>query len=146
MKNVDIILRKATKDDIDDLMPLFKSLYRGDIGQHFEEILVEYINSQTQLTAVALLDGNIVGLLVGSYRLDIDYECRAGLIDAIVVKEGFRQRCIGKKLLSHFVLWARSKNCTVLQTLNGRREFFEPRGFKERLAVLHQVPIDQVAT
>jgi len=142
---MDLVLRNAKKDDIDALMPLFKNLYRGDIGQHFQEILGEYIDdSQTHLAVVAVMDSNVVGILVGTYRLDIDYECRAGFVDAVVVREDIRQKGIGKKLLHHFAQWADSKNCTALQTLNGKRVFFEPRGFRERPAVLSQAPIDEV--
>ncbi|MCL0039310.1 GNAT family N-acetyltransferase [Dehalococcoidia bacterium] len=144
-----IDLKSASRKDIDKLMPLFKGLYElygGDIGPHFAEILQEYIDSENHLTMVALSDGAVVGVLVGSYRLDIDYECRTGFVDAIVVDEGFRKRGIGKRLLHHFAQWAQSKKCTVLQVLNGNREFFEHLGFEERPARLHQVSIERLST
>jgi len=143
---MEVELRPGTRNDLERLMPLFKGLYKGDIGKHFVEILGEYIDSENHVTIVAENACNILGVLVGSYRLDIDYECRAGFVDAIVVDRQFRKRGIGKKLLQHFAQWARNKGCTALQVLNGKREFFEPRGFRERPAVLRQVSIEEMAT
>lgn len=137
-------LRLANRDDIPELMPLFEDLYREDIGHHFTNIFGEYIDSENHLVAVAVSHAGVVGVLVGSYRLDIDYECRAGFVDAIVVAEKFRRRGIGKRLLRYFAQWAQSRHCTVLQVLNGRREFFEPRGFRELSAVLRQVSIEEL--
>jgi len=97
---MEVKLRSGTRNDIERLMPLFRDLYRGDIGKHFVEILGEYIESENHVTIVAEDGSNILGVLVGSYRLDMDYECRAGFVDAIVVDKQFRR--IGKKLLQHF--------------------------------------------
>jgi GNAT superfamily N-acetyltransferase len=133
-----IQLRTAMKDELPKLIPLFHDLYRGDIGANFLNIVQEYIDSDSHLVAVATVDGAVIGVLVGSYRLDIDYECRAGFVDAVVVHQDYRNRGIGKRLVEHFAEWAKNRGCTVLQVLNGRRQFFESIGFKERPAVLHQ--------
>lgn len=135
-----IELRRATQKDLDTMMPLFRDLYKGDIGPHFTGVLQEYIGSDSHLVTVAIADAHIVALLVGSYRLDVDYECRAGFIDAVVVHEDRRRQEIGKQLVRNFAEWARSRNCTVLQVLNGRRPFFENLDFKERVVTFHQVP------
>ena len=139
-------LRAASSHEIPDLMPLLRDLYREDIGPYFTDVLGEYIDSANHIVTVAASNVGIVGVLVGSYRLDIDHECRAGFVDAIVVAEEFRGRGIGKRMLRYFAQWAQSRQCTVLQVLGARREFFEPRGFRERPAALHQVPIEELAT
>jgi N-acetylglutamate synthase-like GNAT family acetyltransferase len=144
---MEVKLRSASRRDIEKLMPLFRDLYRGDIGEHFVDILGEYIDSENHVTIVAENACNILGVLVGSYRLDMDYECRAGYVDAIVVDKQFRQRGIGKKLLRYFAQWAQNKGCTVLQVLRGKREFFEPRGFREMpRPILRQVSIEEMTT
>ena len=137
-------LRIATRDDVGDMMPLFLDLYKRDIGAHFSDVLEEYIGSDSHLVAVAIADARIVGLLIGSYRLDIDYECRAGFIDAIVVDEAYRMQGTGKRLVRNFAEWAKTKGCTVLQVLNARGEFFENIGFKERQVRLHQVSVGEI--
>lgn len=139
-----IELREATRDDVQDMMPLFRDLYRGDIGTHFCDVLEEYIASDSHFVTVAIADARIVGLLIGSYRLDIDYECRAGFIDAIVVHKDCRGQGIGKRLVRAFVEWAKSRSCTVLQVLNARGEFFENIGFKERRVRFHQASIHEI--
>lgn len=137
-------LKSATREELYDMMPLFRDLYKEDIGAHFTDVLQEYISSDSHLVIVAIADTRIVALFIGSYRLDIDYECRAGFIDAVVVHEDYRRQGIGKQLVSNFAEWAKNRNCTVLQVLNGRREFFENIGFKERQVRLHQVSIGDI--
>ena len=137
-------IRQATEGDIPQLIPLFADLYKGDLGEHFEEILGQYLAGGGHCVFVGLIGGRIVGVLVGSHRLDIDYECRAGFVDALIVAEEHRRQGIGRLLLSRFEEWARGKGCTALQVLNCNREFFEHRGFRERPAVLHQVEIDEL--
>jgi len=137
-------LRTATREDIGDMMPLFDNLYRGCIDPGFPDILEELILSDAHLVVLAIADASVVGVLVGSYRVDIDYECRAGFIDAVVVRRDWRARGVGPALLGEFARWAQSRGATVLQALNCRRKSFEAIGFRERPATLHQVPIDGV--
>ena len=95
--------------------------------------------------ARTVVAGRTVGLLIGSYRLDIDYECRAGLIDAIVVTKELQGRGLGRALIGGFAEWAGNEGCTTLQVINGAREFFEAMGFAERQVTFHQVPMDGLA-
>jgi GNAT superfamily N-acetyltransferase len=136
---MDVRLRPANQDDADDVIRLLHDLYRGDLGPGFSGILHEYFCRENHLVLIAASAGRPVGVLVGSYRLDMDYECRAGFIDAVVVHEDFRGKGIGRRLLTEFARWAAARGCTVLQVLNGKREFFEAAGFAERPAVLHQL-------
>ena len=137
-------VRKATIGDFGDMMALFHDLYGGDIGPHFSDVLREYIGSDSHLVTVAISDARLVGVLIGSYRLDIDYECRAGFVDAIVVHKDCRSQGIGKRLVRNFAEWAKDRGCTVLQVLNARGKFFENIGFKERPATLHQISIEEI--
>lgn len=137
-----VALRTATKDDLDQLMPLFVDLYKGDIGPGFRDVLDEYVRQDAHRVIVAVCEGRVVGVIVGSYRMDIDYECRAGFVDAVVVHEAHRGQGIGRQLVGSLADWAAGRGCTVMQVLNGRREFFEGLGFEERPVRFHQVPID----
>jgi len=65
-------MRTANPGDTEDMMPLLRSLYKGDIGPHFTDVLQEYTASDSHLVVVAAADSRIVALLIGSYRLDID--------------------------------------------------------------------------
>lgn len=134
----DVVVRRATQDDVDGMEPLLHDLYEADIGPDFSTILAEFIEGEAHLVLVAALAGRIVGVLIGSYRLDIDYECRAGLVDAIVVHKGHRGKGIGTRLMQDFERWARDRRCTALQVQQGRGWFFERMGFKERTVVFYQ--------
>ncbi len=139
-----IKIRTATREDIGQMMPLFDDLYRGCIDPGFSDVLEEFVVADTHMVVVAIADGSLVGVLVGSYRLDIDYECRAGFIDAIVVHSDWRGRGIGPILLKQFAEWAKERGATVLQALNCRRRSFEAIGFTERPATLHQIAVDEI--
>jgi len=139
-------VRPARRDETAAMLPLLRSLYEqfGDgLGPAFEGLLDEYIASDSHAVLVAVADGALVGVLIGSYRLDIDLECRAGFIDALIVHGDYRIRGAGRSLLGAFARWARDKGATVLQVLNCHRKPFEAIGFRERPTRLHQIAVDE---
>ena len=142
---MDVILRPAASEDVGEMMVLLKDLYDHDVGRGFSGILDEYLRHDSHCVLVAVVAGRTVGLLIGSYRLDFDYECRAGLIDAIVVTKELQGRGLGRALIGGFAEWAGNEGCTTLQVINGAREFFEAMGFAERQVTFHQVPMDGLA-
>ncbi len=140
-------VRLAECPDLNGIMGLLSVLYKEDVGKHLRNLVEEYVVSPDHVVFLATNETDVVaGVLIGSYRIDIDYECRAAFLNAIIVEETMRRQGIGKMMMQEFTHWAAGKNCTVLQVLNGRREFFEGIGFRERPAVLHQVPIDELKT
>ncbi|MBN1342691.1 MAG: GNAT family N-acetyltransferase [Phycisphaerae bacterium] len=138
-----VSLRPATMDDIEEMMPLFDMLYREDIGPDYRDLLAESIESNAHQVTVAIGEGEIVGAIVGSYRLNLDLECRTGHLDALAVGRGHQGRGIGRALTRNVAKWARAKGCTMLQVHNGRQEFFEPLGFEQRPVRLHETPLDE---
>jgi ribosomal protein S18 acetylase RimI-like enzyme len=52
---------------------------------------------------LARTGGTLLGILVGSYNLDIDWEGRVARIDAVVVDENYRMRGIDKILVKRFI-------------------------------------------
>lgn len=139
-----LTVKSAVKADLEDVMILLHVLYKGDVGSQLANIVEEYIDSDRHIVFVGFHNDSPVGILIGTYRLDIDYECRVGFVDAIVVDENMRQQGIGKRLMEEFSGWAKHRDCTVLQVLNGNRTFFEGIGFEERPARLHQIPIERI--
>jgi len=132
------VLRAATAADADDVMRLLLDLYKGDVGPDMPDLLAEYISSDSTRVTLAAEGGRIVGVLIGSYRLDIDYECRAGIVNAIVVDKEHRRQGLGRRLVQDFAQWAERRGCSCVQVMNGKAEFFERMGFQERPARLHQ--------
>ena len=134
-------LKEAESGDRDDGVSLLTVLYRGDVGPDLEGLGQEYISAQDHVVLPALKDDREVGVLVGSYRLDIDFECRAGFVDAIVVEPSQRNQGIGTSLLREFAGWARTRGCTAL---NPNRSFFERAGLADRGVLFEQIAVDEL--
>ena len=138
-----VTIRPAERADLEPIISLLRVLYKNDVGQELSGLVQEYLDSPSHLVLLAMRDRPI-GVLIGSYRLDIDYECRAGLVDAIVVEESVRNQGIGRNLVRAFTRWARRRGCTMLQVVNPNEGFFEALGFKERPMRFQQMPIEEI--
>jgi len=138
-----VTIRSADRADLEPIISLLRVLYKNDVGQELSGLVQEYLDSPSHLVLLAMRDRPI-GVLIGSYRLDIDYECRAGLVDAIVVEESVRNQGIGRSLVRAFTRWARDRGCTMLQVVNPNEGFFETVGFKERPMRFQQMGIEEI--
>jgi N-acetylglutamate synthase-like GNAT family acetyltransferase len=132
MKNELLTIRSAEISDYTACLPLFELLYHNDIGPNFREVFKAYTREGIVLLAEAL--GRPVGLLVGSYGLDIDWEGRTGRIDAVVVDENRRMEGIGRKLVQRFIESAREHRCKAVKSrINvanaASQKFHEELGF-----------------
>jgi len=68
-------------------------------------------------------DGRVLGVLVGSYHLDIDWEGRIGKIDALYVEKDCRRKGLGRELVKFFLSKARRSNClAVVSRVNHKNE------------------------
>ena len=117
-KKMRVEIRHATEADMESIMALLAVLYKGDIGHGLRTLVDEYLNSSAHTVLLAQNQSNVLGLLIGSKRLDIDWECRAALVDAVVVSDSARGQGIGKGLVREFCAWARDQDCLVLQAIN----------------------------
>jgi ribosomal protein S18 acetylase RimI-like enzyme len=95
-------IRKAAVDDYSSCLPLFTSLYHGDIGPDFRTTFDNYVAGDNTVVLLAQSRGEIVGILMGSYQIDIDWEGKTARIDAIIVNWKNRRMGIGKKLAQFF--------------------------------------------
>lgn len=132
MKEERVTVRLAKISDYSACLPLFKLLYHGDIGQGFKNVFPDYTKEGAIL--LARTSGKLVGMLVGSCNLDIDWEGRVARIDAVVVDENYRMRGIGKMLVKRFIEAAQKKNCKAVKSrINVRnvisQKFHEELGF-----------------
>ena len=136
-----LTIRLANEEDLRQIISLLGVLYKGDVGEGLKDLVQEYLESSDHLVLVAIVRDRPVGVLIGSYRMDIDYECRAGFVDALVVAESLRRQGIGNSLVGEFGEWAGKRNCSLLQVINPNRGFFESMGFKERQLHFVQIPL-----
>lgn len=133
--NKAVRVRIARVSDYSACLPLFTSLYQGDIGTNFKTAFEEYVKSEGGLVLVAEQVDVIIGVLVGSYHLDIDWEGNTAKIDAVVVDERSRKKGIGAKLVKYFAAKARSAGCRAVKSrVNANntiaQSFYGKQGFK----------------
>lgn len=127
-------IRNATIDDYSLCFPLLTSLYHEDIGTDFRKTFESYVTGDTTVVLLAQSRSELVGILIGSYQMDIDWEGKTARIDAIIVNEKQRRTGIGKQLAHHFFTWAKERRCKAVKSrvnIKNRtaQEFHESLGF-----------------
>jgi len=136
MRKRSTIIRTAKTNDYSDGLPLFETLYHGDIGPDFKQTFENFVNSEDGVIMLAERSNKVIGILVGSYHLDIDWEGRIAKIDALIVDEAYRKKGIGKKLAQRFITMAKRKQCKAVKSRVNRenvvaQKFHESLGFTE---------------
>lgn len=129
-----VTIRIANAKDYAKCLPLLTSLYRGDIGPDFRQIFRDYVTETEGVILLAESPDDLVGILVGSFHLDIDWEGRTSRIDAIVVKDAGRRMGTASKLAQCFAEMAKRRNCRAMKSrINTRnvagQRFHESLGF-----------------
>jgi len=131
-----LAVRDAIPDDFDRCFPLFEQLYHGDIGSNLKEVFNQLARSKRSCVIIAERHGKTLGVLIGSYYLDIDWEGKVAKIQALIVEEKNRKKGIGKMLVQHFIWKAKQNGCLVVRSRVNRRNrnaclFHEKLGFWE---------------
>lgn len=135
MKDQKIRILTGGPNDYASCLPLFKMLYHGDIGPEFRRTFDDYIREGIVL--IVENSGRVVGILVGSHHLDIDWEGKTAKIDAIIVDEAYRKKGIGKKLVQRFITISRKKQSKAIKSRVNvenivAQKFHENQGFKKQ--------------
>jgi ribosomal protein S18 acetylase RimI-like enzyme len=127
------VIRKARVGDYSRCLPLLTSLYHGDIGADFENTFKSFITGDSSVVLLAQSRDGVIGILIGSYQMDIDWEGKTARIDAIVVDEKHRRTGIGKQLALHFITLAEEQRCKAVKSRVNRKNE-EARKFHESLS------------
>ena len=129
-----ITIRRAEIGDYPRCLPLFTLLYHGDIGTGFKKTFATYIRNEDGIILLAQVRHEVVGILVGSLQMDIDWEGRTARIDAIIVGEKHRRTGIGGQLAKEFIKLAQERGCKAVKSRvnvknGGAQRFHESLGF-----------------
>jgi ribosomal protein S18 acetylase RimI-like enzyme len=130
----DISVSGAMVEDYCLCLPLLTSLYHGDIGSNFKKTFESYVTGENGIVLLARYRGEVGGILIGSYQMDIDWEGKTARIDAIIVNQKNRKMGIGKKLAQSFLNMAKKQSCQAVKSrvnVNNRlaQRFHESLGF-----------------
>ena len=79
MKNELVKIRTGKISDYFLCLPLFKTLYHGDIGSNFQQIFEDYV--EEGVIFIAEKHDKVIGVLAGSFQLDIDWEGKTIKLD-----------------------------------------------------------------
>ena len=129
-----ITVRNAEVGDYSRCLPLLTLLYHGDIGTDFKKTFESFITGDNSMVLLAQSRRGVVGILIGSCQMDIDWEGKTARIDAIFVTEKHRRTGIGKQLVNRFInLAQRQRYKAVKSRVNRKNEeaqrFHESLGF-----------------
>lgn len=154
MKN--ILIRKANKKDLDDILRLNLALFKKEFkefdktlnikwtyGKNGKNYFNKIITEKDSFAAVAVNSGKIVGYICGRIRYNSSRIMEKAELDNIIVAEELRGQKIGSKLALEFFKWCKSKKIkNILVTafaknLSGIR-FYKKLGFNEYDIILEK--------
>lgn len=92
---------KATKNDIDDLLPLLEQLGYPQNTIHFQKHFQKFLKQQDYGIEIAILDKKVVGLVAWSKSLCFVSEKIRIHLEGLVVDKHHRKKGIGKALMKH---------------------------------------------
>lgn len=123
--------RDAAASDLPGVMALMPTLYQ-EIGGGLQRVIAEFIGDKNYFTLAALENsgGAVIGFMVGCCRLEVDFECRVGVIEEIVVHPGSRGLGVGRAMLAEFEKWAALRGAEGVLVPCGRPGFYEKMGFE----------------
>jgi ribosomal protein S18 acetylase RimI-like enzyme len=130
-----ITIRNAEVGDYSRCLSLLTLLYHGDIGTDFKKTFASFVRDDDSMVLLAESARGVVGVLIGSCQMDIDWEGRTARIDAIVVGEKHRRRGIGGQLAKGFIKLAQGRGCKAVKSRvnrknGGAQRFHESLGFE----------------
>ncbi len=134
-----MIIRAATKNDIDDVLLLLYELGRPKPRTKsqktmFEKQILQYIKKK-QLT-VATVDSNVVGVIDMILMPRLNQTRLEMYVPELVVSRNHQKMGIGKALINHAISVAKKKNCFRIRLESGhaRKEshkFYSHLGFDQ---------------
>jgi ribosomal protein S18 acetylase RimI-like enzyme len=137
-----ITIREATEQDLPAIKGLMAELIEAvsntgsyDANTALQNCRVLLKNADSHIL-VAEADGNVIGVVNLDIRRTILHPGLSGLIDEIVVAEGYRGKGVGKKLIDAAVEKCKLSGCCEIEvstelTNTKARSFYKSCGFEE---------------
>lgn len=124
-----MIIRKAKKNDIDDIIKLADQLRKTEsnidknlkadayLSDNYREKQLKYISSRKKIFLVLEIDNKIVGYVNGYIvdNVDIYYHESVAYLDCLCVDKSFRNQGYGKKLIDEFTKVVKNKGVKYIK-------------------------------
>ena len=119
---VEIKIRQATEADIDDLVELLGALFFIEADFNFDTEkqrrgLCLLLAASTACVLVAEYENAVIGMCTAQTLISTAQGGRVGLVEDVVVKEVFRSRGVGRRLLNALEAWCKARGFTRIQLL-----------------------------
>ncbi len=133
MTSADLQLRKAEKNDADEIFALareFALSFRPE-RTAFDAAFPELLENEDALLLVVTVDGTVRGYLLGFTHLTLFANGRVAWVEEAIIESGFRRHGIGRLLLEEFEVWARSREAGYMALATRRAsEFYSALGYE----------------
>lgn len=125
-KDLKIIIRRAVADDIPQMCDLLTELFsiEADFGVDRDrqarglQLLLE--EEDRSLVLVAAAGNNVVGMCSVQTLISTSEGSPVGLVEDVVVRDGFRGKGVGTSLLEKIFAWCEENGMTRVQLLADR--------------------------
>jgi GNAT superfamily N-acetyltransferase len=124
MSKVGIKIRKGCIQDIPALVGLLKALFEIEEDFKFDQAkqkagLKMFLDSKSdeRILLVAESDGEVIGMCSAQALVSTAEGAMSAMLEDMIVKEGFRGKGVGKKLMDEILAWAKDHKITRLQLL-----------------------------
>ena len=130
-------IRKATIDDLVSVYYLAKELATSFEVEYeaFQTSFLKNFESDDAIILISETYSRINGYLLGFSHHAFFVNGKISWVEEIYVDEEYRNRGVGKLLMTEFEKWSREKNCKMVALATRRAaEFYKAIGFEESAA------------
>lgn len=132
--SIDCVIQRATAEHAESMLPLMRELGYDTSQTTMRSQLGRYADSTNAVVLVALVRGELVGLVSGYLIPTLHQPGSIGRITALVVAEKVRSRGIGSKLIQELENWFLRSECLRFEVTSGEHRgdahrFYESLGY-----------------
>jgi len=134
-----MLIKQLCMHNVDDVTQLALQLWPNNEFLEMKQEYVEILDSSRDAVYVALVDGQYIGFIQMSLRVDYvegSHSSPVGYIEGIYVNQSYRKQGISRKLVEAGEAWARSQGCSELASDTelaniSSQQFHQKLGFTE---------------
>lgn len=132
-----MIIRRAEPQDGSALFTLAHAFATSFAVEQvaFERSFAELLTHPEAFLAVAEVNGEVVGYVLGFEHLTFFANGRVAWVEEITVTEAFRRQGVGRRLMEAFEAWAQERKAKIIALATRRAaDFYAALGYEESAA------------